>query len=96
MRRIRRKNSSTPKTGARRLLPNGTCMSTVTRPLSVEHLEPWNGNIVQVTMIDGSRQVGLLQRVDSNWVRLKAIPALPNGGLIEIALTTAVSRASRN
>jgi hypothetical protein len=71
-------------------------MSTVTRPLSVEHLEPWNGNIVQVTMIDGSRQVGLLQRVDSNWVRLKAIPALPNGGLVEIALTTAVSRASRN
>jgi hypothetical protein len=71
-------------------------MSTVTRSLSAEHLEPWNGNIVQVTMVDGSRQVGLLQRVDSNWVRLKAVPALPNGGLIEIALTTAVSRASRN
>jgi hypothetical protein len=50
-------------------------MSSVTRPLSAEHLEPWNGNIVQVTMLDGS---------------------LPNGGLIEIALTTAVSRASRN
>lgn len=49
-----------------------------------------------MTMLDGSRQVGLLQRVDENWVRLKATPALPNGGLIEIALSTAVSRASRN
>lgn len=71
-------------------------MSTGMRPLTVDHLEPWNGNIVQMTMRDGSCQVGLLQRVDSNWVRLKATPALPNGGLIEIALATAVSRASRN
>jgi hypothetical protein len=71
-------------------------MSTEQRSLRAEHLEPWNGNIVQMTMRDGTRQVGLLQRVDENWVRLKAIPALPNGGLIEIALATAVSRASRN
>jgi hypothetical protein len=80
------------------LLPNVSSMSisSVTRSLSAEHLEPWNGNIVEVTMKDGSRQVGLLQRVDSNWVRLKATPALPAGGLVEIALTTAVARASRN
>ena len=64
--------------------------------MTAEHLEPWNGNIVEMTMLDGSHNVGLLRRVDAQWVRLTATPALPNGGLVEIALAASVSRASRN
>lgn len=71
-------------------------MSLETRSLTAEHLEPWNGNIVDLTMLDGSHQIGLLQRVDNAWIRLSATPALPNRGLLEIANMTAISRGSRN
>jgi hypothetical protein len=67
--------------------------------LTAEHLEPWNGNVVELTMLDGTHRVGLLQRVDAQWVRLKVGPGaarLPDGGLIQIDQATAISRASRN
>lgn len=71
----------------------------VSPALTAEHLEPWNGNIVDLTMIDGTHRIGLLQRVDRDFVRLKTGRGeanLPNGGLIQIDQTTVVSRASRN
>jgi len=87
-----------PAQGRRSLLLNGSDMD-VMPALTAEHLEPWNGNIVDLTMIDGTHRIGLLQRVDRNWVRLKTgrgEPNLPNGGLIQIDQTTVVARAWRN
>ena len=84
--------------GRRSLLLNEKQMS-VSLPLTAEHLEPWNGNIVDLTMIDGTHRVGLLHRVNRQQVRLTAgrgEPKLPDGGLVEINQTTTVSRASRN
>jgi hypothetical protein len=68
-------------------------------PLTDEHLEPWNGNIVDLTMADGSHRTGLLQRIDRTTVRLRPVPgapAVPDGGIVRIADATSVARASRN
>jgi hypothetical protein len=70
-----------------------------TRSLTAEHLEPWNGNIVDVTMADGSHLTGLLQRVDDDWVRLGAndgSKTRPGTGLVRISETVKVGRAERN
>lgn len=67
--------------------------------LSVEHFDPWNGNIVDLTMTDGSHRTGLLQRVDSEWVRLKAprdAAKLPDDGLVRIADSVSIARGARN
>ena len=67
--------------------------------LTVDNLEPWNGNIVDLTMIDGSHRVGLLKRLDKHRVMLKTgrgEPKLPDDGIVQINETTMVSRAWRN
>ncbi len=69
------------------------------RTLTDEHFEPWNGNIVDVTMHDGTHRTGLLARVDQTWIRLKPArdgvkPA--DDGLVRIADTASIARASRN
>jgi hypothetical protein len=72
---------------------------TNTKSITAENLEPWNGNIVDLTMLDGTHRTGLLQRVDSEWVRLK-IPGAPKSaaddGLVRISLAASISRAARN
>jgi hypothetical protein len=79
-------------------LHNNDCMMTL-KPITAENLEPWNGNIVDLTMLDGTHRTGLLQRVDSEWVRLKT-PGAPkqtgDDGLVRISLAASVSRAARN
>ncbi len=67
--------------------------------MTAEHLEPWNGNVVDMTMLDGTHLTGLLQRVDADWVRLRPFAGskwLPDGGLVQIALAATVVRAARN
>jgi hypothetical protein len=70
-----------------------------TRPLTVDHLEPWSGNIVDVTMLDGSHLHGLLERVDADWVRLRSVDGTktrPGEGLVRISDTVKIGRAERN
>ncbi len=66
--------------------------------LTDEHLEPWNGNIVDMTMADGTHQIGLLQRVDREFVRLRPADGSKQvgDGLVRIASAVSVSRAARN
>jgi hypothetical protein len=50
-------------------------------------------------MLDGTHRTGLLQRVDSVWVRLKtpgATKSTGDDGLVRISLAASVSRAARN
>ena len=67
------------------------------KSITAEHLEPWNGNLVDLTMLDGTHRTGLLQRVDSEWVRIKA-PGAAKGddNLVRISLAASVARAGRN
>jgi hypothetical protein len=72
---------------------------TTQRCLTDENLEPWNGNIVDLTMSDGTHQTGLLQRVDREFVRLRSYDgakARPGDGLVRIAEAVKVTRAARN
>jgi hypothetical protein len=73
-------------------------MMTNAKPLTAENLEPWNGNIVDLTMLDGTHRTGLLQRVDAEWVRLKSPSPAKSGddGLVRIALAASVARFARN
>ncbi len=74
-------------------------MMTNDRPMTDENFEPWNGNIVDVTMLDGSHRTGLLARVDQTWIRLKSArdaAKAPDDGLVRIAETASIVRASRN
>jgi hypothetical protein len=68
-----------------------------TKSITAENLEPWNGNIVDLTMLDGTHRTGLLQRVDAEWVRLKN-PGVKTAddGLVRISLAASISRAARN
>ena len=69
------------------------------RSLSAEHLEPWNGDVVDVTMADRSHRIGLLNRIDQGSAHLRAsagVARLPNDGVIRIAEAIAINRASRN
>ena len=69
------------------------------RSLTAEHLEPWTGNVVDLTMRDGSHRIGLLERIDRASAYLRAVAGVlppPDGGAIRIADTFIVSRASRN
>jgi hypothetical protein len=68
-----------------------------TKSITAENLEPWNGNIVDLTMLDGTHRTGLLQRVDAEWVRLKNPgPKTADDGLVRISLAASISRAARN
>jgi hypothetical protein len=69
------------------------------RSLTAEHFEPWRGNIIDVTMVDGSHRIGLLEKVEDRYARLRAVGsllALPDGGAIRLADTMTIERASRN
>jgi hypothetical protein len=72
---------------------------TNSKPLTAENLEPWNGNIVDLTMLDGTHRTGLLQRIDAEWVRLKT-PGAPKSAaadeLVQISLAASISRFARN
>jgi hypothetical protein len=70
-----------------------------TSPLTAEHLEPWNGNVVDLTMLDGTHRIGLLQRVDAQFVRLTVghgKAKLPDKGMVQIDQAASIVRASRN
>ena len=63
------------------------------------NLEPWTGNIIDVTLTDGTHRVGLLDRVDAEWAYLspgRGKPALPDRGMVSIAGAVTIVRASRN
>lgn len=67
--------------------------------MTADHLEPWNGNIVDLTMQDGTHRVGLLARIDRKSVRLSPVAAaesVPAEKIIKIADTVSVHRACRN
>jgi hypothetical protein len=66
--------------------------------LTDEHLDPWHGNIVDMTMADGSHLIGLLARVDREFVRLRSADGskMPGDGLVRIADAVRVVRAARN
>jgi len=70
-----------------------------TQPITAEHLEPWNGNIVDLTMLDGTHRTGLLQRIDAEWVRLKT-PGTPKSAsgdeLVRISQAASIARFARN
>ena len=71
---------------------------TNAKSITAEHLEPWNGNIVDLTMLDGTHCTGLLQRIDAEWVRLKSYDGVKvlGDGLVRIADAASISRAARN
>jgi hypothetical protein len=72
---------------------------TNTKTITAENLEPWNGNIVDLTMHDGSHRLGLLQRIDTEWVRLKSFGSTkvaPDDGLVRIADARSIARGARN
>jgi hypothetical protein len=61
------------------------------------YLEPWIGNVIDLTLSDGSHRVGLLQKVDDQWAQLHAgagKPALLDGGKVRIADTVLITRAA--
>lgn len=69
------------------------------REMTRAHLEPWTGNIVDLTLSDGTHRIGLLEKVDAQWAQLnpgRGKPALPDGGKVRIAGTVSIVRASRN
>jgi hypothetical protein len=74
-------------------------MTATRRSLTPAHLEPWRGNIIDVTMRDGSHRIGLLERMEAGTASLRTIGAVndrPSVGVISIADAISVERASRN
>jgi hypothetical protein len=70
-----------------------------TRPVTYANLEPWLWNVIDLTLSDGSHRIGLLEKVDAEWAKLnpgRGNPALPSGGMVSIAGTASIVRASRN
>src|ERR1700689_3886930 len=71
------------------------------RGLTAAHLEPWKGNIIDVTMLDGSHKIGLLERMEegTRTARLRTVGGVndrPQVGVIQIADVKTIERASRN
>jgi hypothetical protein len=69
------------------------------RVMNNASLEPWIGNIIDLTLSDGTHRVGLLQKVDDQWAQLNAgrgKPALLDGGKVRISDAVSIVRASRN
>jgi len=70
-----------------------------THPMTYANLEPWLGNIIALTLSDGSLRIGLLEKVDAEWAKLspgRGKPALPDGGMVRISGAVSIVRASRN
>jgi hypothetical protein len=66
------------------------------RVISEATLEPWIGNIIDLTLSDGTHRVGLLQKVDGQWAQLNAgrsMPAILDGGKVRIADAVSIVRA---
>lgn len=62
-------------------------------------LLPWLGNIVDLTLSDGTHRIGLLQKVDAEWAQLSAgrgNAAIIDGGKVRISDAVSIVRASRN
>jgi hypothetical protein len=69
------------------------------RAMNDASLEPWIGNIIDLTLSDGTHRVGLLQKVDDQWAQLNAgrgNRALIDGGKVRISDAVSIVRASRN
>ena len=69
------------------------------RSLTAAHLEPWKGNIIDVTMLDGSHKIGLLERTEAGTARLRSVGGTNDRvtfGVIQIADAMSIQRASRN
>jgi hypothetical protein len=63
------------------------------------NLEPWLGNIVDLTLSDGTHRIGLLRSVDGPFAHLKAgrgKPAVLDGGKVRIADAVSIVRGGRN
>jgi hypothetical protein len=68
-------------------------------PMTSAYLEPWTGNIIDLTLADGTHRIGLLEKVDAEWAHLnpgRGKPALPDGGKVLISGAVSIIRASRN
>lgn len=69
------------------------------RSVTYANLEPWLGNIIDLTMADGSHRIGLLEKVDNEWAHFspgRGKPALADGGKVAFAGAVSIVRASRN
>ncbi len=70
------------------------------RSLTAAHLEPWKGNIIDVTMLDGTHKIGLLERTtEEGTARLRSVGGTNDRvsvGVIKIAEAISIQRASRN
>jgi hypothetical protein len=67
--------------------------------LTSAHLTPWLGNIVDLTMIDGTHRFGLLKTVDAQWAQLRRTnesATLVNDGKVRVKRTISIARAGRN
>ena len=54
-------------------------------PLTAGNLEPWTGNIIDLTLSDGTHRIGLLEKVDGLYVQLRSgaeAQPLPEGGKV--------------
>lgn len=63
------------------------------------NLDPWIGNVIDLTLADGTHRIGLLRKVDAQWAQLDAgrgNPALLDAGKVLISDAVSVVRASRN
>jgi hypothetical protein len=62
-------------------------------------LLPWLGNIIDLTLSDGTHRIGLLQKVDGEWAQLspgRGNPPIIDGGKVRISDAVSIVRASRN
>lgn len=69
------------------------------RPLTAAHFEPWRGNIIDVTMMDGSHFVGLLERMENDTASVRTIRGVNESRqvrVLQIGESVAIERASRN
>jgi len=69
------------------------------RVMNDASLEPWLGNIIDLTLSDGTHRIGLLQKVDHEWAQLSAgrgNPTIVDGGKVRISDAVSIVRASRN
>jgi hypothetical protein len=68
------------------------------RSITAAHLEPWRGNIIDVTMSDGTHRIGLLDRMEDGMAHLRSIGNVknPDGGMFRMSDAVTLHRASRN
>jgi hypothetical protein len=70
-----------------------------TRVMNGASLEPWLGNIIDLTLSDGTHRIGLLQKIDGQWAQLSAgrgNPPVIDGGRVLISDAVSLVRGSRN